>query len=134
VKVWQGALVREAIIGPGCVIGFGSEVARILLVEGVELHHNYVGDSVMDRGSSMGYGAVTANYRLDHRSIPSVVQGERIDTGRDKLGAMIGADVRIGVNASTMPGVKLGANAWLASNLPLNRDLPDGERYLKAET
>jgi bifunctional UDP-N-acetylglucosamine pyrophosphorylase/glucosamine-1-phosphate N-acetyltransferase len=133
VRVWQGALVREAIIGPNCIVGFGSEVARSLLVEGVELHHNYVGDSVMDRGSSMGYGAVTANYRLDHRSVPSVVQGERIDTGRDKLGAMIGAEVRIGVNASTMPGVKLGAGAWLASNLPLNRDLTDGERYLKAE-
>jgi UDP-N-acetylglucosamine diphosphorylase / glucose-1-phosphate thymidylyltransferase / UDP-N-acetylgalactosamine diphosphorylase / glucosamine-1-phosphate N-acetyltransferase / galactosamine-1-phosphate N-acetyltransferase len=133
VVVGQGALVRASIIGPRCVVGFGSEVARSLLVEGVELHHNYVGDSVMDRGSSMGYGAVTANYRLDHQSIPSVVAGERIDTGRDKLGAMIGADVRIGVNASTMPGVKLGAGAWLASNLPLNRDLPDGERYLKAD-
>jgi bifunctional UDP-N-acetylglucosamine pyrophosphorylase/glucosamine-1-phosphate N-acetyltransferase len=82
----------------------------------------------------MGYGAVTANYRLDHAIIPSVIGGERLDTGRDKLGAMIGADVRIGVNASTMPGVKLGANAWLGSNLPLNRDLKDGERYLKAES
>ena len=46
---------------------------------------------------------------------------------------MIGADVRIGVNASTMPGVKLGAGAWLGSNLPVNRDLADGERYLKVE-
>lgn len=133
VLVGQTALVRASIVGPRCVVGFGSEVARSLLVEGVELHHNYVGDSVMDRGSSMGYGAVTANYRLDHASIPSVVAGERIDTGRDKLGAMIGADVRIGVNASTMPGVKLGANAWLGSNLPLNRDLKDGERYLRPE-
>jgi bifunctional UDP-N-acetylglucosamine pyrophosphorylase/glucosamine-1-phosphate N-acetyltransferase len=133
VLLGQTALVRASIVGPRCVVGFGSEVARSLLVEGVELHHNYVGDSVMDRGASMGYGAVTANYRLDHASIPSVVAGERLDTGRDKLGAMIGADVRIGVNASTMPGVKLGANAWLGSNLPLNRDLKDGERYLRME-
>jgi len=130
VLVGQGALVRASIVGPGCIVGFGSEIARSMLVENVELHHNYVGDSVMDRGSSMGYGAVTANYRLDHKSIPSVVSGERLDTGRDKLGAMIGADVRIGVNASTMPGVKLGAGAWLGSNLPVNRDLADGERYM----
>src|SRR5687767_5730770 len=132
VLVGQTALVRASIVGPGCTVGFGTEIARSLLVEGVELHHNYVGDSVMDRGASMGYGAVTANYRLDHKSIPSFVAGERLDTGRDKLGAMIGADVRIGVNASTMPGVKLGAGAWLGSNLAVNRDLADGERYLKA--
>jgi NDP-sugar pyrophosphorylase family protein len=131
--VGQTALVRASIVGSGSIVGFGSEVARSLLVEGVELHHNYVGDSVVDRGASMGYGAVTANYRLDHRTVPSVVAGERIDTGRDKLGGMIGANVRIGVNASTMPGVKLGAGSMLGSSLPLNRDLSDRERYLRAD-
>ena len=131
--VGQTSLVRDSIVGPRCVVGFGSEVARSLLVEGVELHHNYTGDSVLDRGATMGYGAVTANYRLDNRTVPSVVAGERLDTGRMKLGAMLGAGARMGVNASTMPGIKVGPGAIIGSNLPVNRDLKDGERYLRAE-
>jgi len=39
----------------------------------------------------------------------------------------------MGVNASTMPGIKVGPGAIIGSNLPLNRDLKDGDRYLKAE-
>src|SRR3989304_3305566 len=70
--IGHNALVRGSIVGPRCVVGFGSEVARSYLGESVELHHNYAGDSVLDAGSSMGFGAVTANYRLDGRTGPSV--------------------------------------------------------------
>jgi bifunctional UDP-N-acetylglucosamine pyrophosphorylase/glucosamine-1-phosphate N-acetyltransferase len=125
--------VRGAIVGPRCVVGFGSEVARSVLFEGVELHHNYVGDSVFDREAAMGYGAVTANYRIDGRTCPSVVAGERIDSGRMKLGLMLGAQARIGVNSSTMPGVKIGANTMIGPNLKVTRDVPDGARVLDEE-
>jgi bifunctional UDP-N-acetylglucosamine pyrophosphorylase/glucosamine-1-phosphate N-acetyltransferase len=128
--VGHNALVRGSIVGRKSVVGFGSEVARSYLGDGVELHHNYVGDSVLDDDSSMGYGAVTANYRLDGRTVPMLVGKERIDTGRMKLGAIIGAGARLGVNASTMPGVKIGPGAILGPNLRLTRDLQAGARYL----
>lgn len=131
--VGQTALVRGSIVGPRCVVGFGSEVARSFLVEGVELHHNYAGDSVLDRDSSMGYGGTTANYRLDGRTVPSLVNGERLDSGRMKLGLMLGAGAKIGVNTSTMPGVKIGAGAIIGPNLKVTRDVPDGERVLNEE-
>ena len=128
--IGHNALVRDSIVGPRCVIGFGSEVARSVLFEGVVLHHDYVGDSVFDRGSSMGYGAVTANFRIDGRTVPSAVGGERIDSGRMKLGLMLGADARIGVNTSTMPGVKIGAGALIGPSMKVTRDVPDGVRVL----
>jgi bifunctional UDP-N-acetylglucosamine pyrophosphorylase/glucosamine-1-phosphate N-acetyltransferase len=131
--IGHNSLVRGAIVGPRCVVGFGSEVARSVLFEGVELHHNYVGDSVFDREAAMGYGAVTANYRIDGRTCPSVVAGERIDSGRMKLGLMLGAQARIGVNSSTMPGVKIGANTMIGPNLKVTRDVPDGARVLDGE-
>jgi len=128
--VGHNALVRGSILGSRCVAGFGSEVARSVLFEGVELHHNYAGDSVFDRGSAMGYGAVTANFRIDDRTVPSVVAGERLDSGRMKLGLMLGAESRIGVNTSTMPGVKIGAGAMVGPNMNVTRDVPDGARVL----
>ena len=96
----------------------------------MELHHNYVGDSVLDAGSSMGFGATTANFRLDGRSVPSVVGGQRVDSGREKLGLVLGAGAKIGVNTSTMPGVKIGPAAVCGPNLTIARDVPDGVRVM----
>jgi bifunctional UDP-N-acetylglucosamine pyrophosphorylase/glucosamine-1-phosphate N-acetyltransferase len=131
--IGHNALVRGSIVGPRSVVGFGSEVARSFLGEGVELHHNYVGDSVMDRETSMGDGATTANYRLDSRTVPSMVGGQRVDSERLKLGLVLGAGSKIGVNTSTMPGVKIGANCIVGPMLKIVRDIPDGERVLDEE-
>lgn len=131
--IGNNALVRGSILGPNCVVGFGSEVARSYLAGDVELHHNYVGDSVFDRDTSMGWGATTANYRIDHRTVPSVINGQRIDSEREKLGAILGAHVRVGVNTSLMPGVKIGAGALIGPGIRVTRDVPDGERVLDEE-
>jgi bifunctional UDP-N-acetylglucosamine pyrophosphorylase/glucosamine-1-phosphate N-acetyltransferase len=130
VIVGHNALVRGSIVGERSVIGFGSEVARSYLGEGVELHHNYVGDTVMADGSSMGFGATTANFRLDGRTVPSTVRDERIDSGRMKLGLVLGEGAKLGVNTSTMPGVKIGAGSIVGANLRITRDLPDKARIL----
>jgi bifunctional UDP-N-acetylglucosamine pyrophosphorylase/glucosamine-1-phosphate N-acetyltransferase len=129
--IGNNALVRGSIVGPNCVVGFGSEVARSYLGAGVQLHHNYVGDSVLGDRSLLGWGVTTANFRLDGRSVPSLVGGERLDTGREKLGLILGAGSKIGVNTSTMPGVKIGAGALVGPNLSVTRDVEDGARLLE---
>jgi bifunctional UDP-N-acetylglucosamine pyrophosphorylase/glucosamine-1-phosphate N-acetyltransferase len=131
--IGHNALVRGSIIGPRSVVGFGSEIARSYIGADVELHHNYVGDSVFDRGSSMGYGATTANYRIDNRTVPSMVGGQRMDSEREKLGLMLGAGTKVGVNTSTMPGVKIGAGALIGPAIRITRDVPDGERILNGD-
>jgi bifunctional UDP-N-acetylglucosamine pyrophosphorylase/glucosamine-1-phosphate N-acetyltransferase len=128
--IGHNALVRGSVLGPRSVAGFGSEVARSYLGENVQLHHNYVGDSVFDRDSAMGYGAVTANFRVDGRTVPMHVGEERLDSERMKLGLVLGAGARLGVNTSTMPGVKIGAGAIVGANLRIQRDVPDGARVL----
>jgi NDP-sugar pyrophosphorylase family protein len=133
VVIGHNALVRGSIIGGGSVVGFGSEVARSLLVGEVDLHHNYAGDSVLDRGSAMGFGGTTANYRIDGRTVRSVVNSERLDSGRMKLGLMLGAGTKVGVNTSTMPGVKIGAGCMIGPGLNVTRDVPDGEHVLDSE-
>ncbi len=122
------ALVRESIVGARCIVGFSTEVARTWLGDDVWFHTNYVGDSVIDDNVSFGSGTVTGNLRLDEGVIAARVKGERLSTGRTKLGQIIGSGTRVGINASLMPGVVIGRNAFVGPGVILNQDVPDGKR------
>jgi bifunctional UDP-N-acetylglucosamine pyrophosphorylase/glucosamine-1-phosphate N-acetyltransferase len=132
--IGNNALVRESIVGDGCVVGFGSEVARSYLGEECQLHHNYVGDSVLERDVLLGFGTITANFRLDEGNVKSNVRGERIDSGKTKLGMIAGAGVKIGVGTNIMPGVKIGTGAIVGPGMNVLADVDDGARLMpKAE-
>jgi len=94
-----------------------------------------VGDSIIGEGGNLGAGTITANYRLDASTIKMLVKDELIDTGRRKLGAVLGDNVKTGINALLMPGVKVGNNSWIGPNFMVERDLPSESRvFLKQET
>jgi bifunctional UDP-N-acetylglucosamine pyrophosphorylase/glucosamine-1-phosphate N-acetyltransferase len=75
---------------------------------------------------AFGAGAVTANFRFDEGNIGANVNGKRLDSGRDKLGCLMGSNCKVGINASLMPGVKIGPNAVVGSGVVLDKDLDDG--------
>ncbi len=105
--VGNGVLIRESLIGTNCVVGYNTEIARSYVGEGCWFHSNYIGDSVLGNNISFGAGAITANLRLDEQEIKVEVKGEKINTGRKKLGSIIGDNVRIGINVCLCPGEKL---------------------------
>ncbi|MCX6794245.1 MAG: sugar phosphate nucleotidyltransferase [Candidatus Gottesmanbacteria bacterium] len=123
--IGNNCIIRASHIGADCVVGFNCDVTRSYIGDNCWFHSNYIGDSVLEKNISMGAGAKLANLRLDDGEISSVVSGNKISTGRNKLGAMIGKGVRIGVNASIMPGVKIGAHSFIGAGVVLDRDLPD---------
>lgn len=116
------ALVRESHIGPNCLIGSSSEVARSYLGKGAMLHRNYVGDSVFAPHVLMGAGSVTANFRFDKETVSSYIKGKRINTQANKLGAVVGADTKIGVNSTLYPGVKIAAGSMIFPGEIVKRD------------
>ncbi len=126
-------IIRDSSIGRGCVTGFNTDITRSYIGDGCWFHTNYIGDSVLEENISMGSGAVLANLRLDENEIHSIVKGNRRKTTRTKLGAVVGKDVRIGVNASIMPGVKIGHDCFVGSGVVLDRDLPDGSFCMAKE-
>jgi bifunctional UDP-N-acetylglucosamine pyrophosphorylase/glucosamine-1-phosphate N-acetyltransferase len=75
---------------------------------------------------SFGSGTVTANLRHDEANVRVSVDGQRLDTGRTKVGALVGSHVRVGVNASLMPGVCIGSGAAVGPGVVLSRDVSDG--------
>ena len=52
------------------------------------------------------------------------VKNQVVNTGRRKLGAVLGDNVKTGIKSLFMPGVKVGANTWVGANFMVERDLP----------
>ena len=125
--VASGSLVRNSNIGNDCVIGFASEIARSFLGDEVWTHTNYIGDSVIGNNVSFGSGTVTGNLRFDEADIAVGVNGEKISSQRNKFGLITGDNVRGGINASFMPGVKIGNNVCVGAGIVIEKDIEDNK-------
>jgi len=122
--IGNNALVRDySHIGSNSVIGYSTEVKHSYIGDNCWFHSNYIGDSIVDDNCSLGAGTVLANFRLDEGSIQIKVGGSLVDTGYDKLGAIVGRGCRIGVNASLMPGVRVGPDSFVGPQVCLRQDL-----------
>jgi bifunctional UDP-N-acetylglucosamine pyrophosphorylase/glucosamine-1-phosphate N-acetyltransferase len=112
-RLGPNAYVRGAtLLGPDATVGHGVEVKNSVLMEGATVGHlSYVGDSLLGRDANLGAGTMVANLRHDERDVTVTVKGERTSTGRRKFGAVVGDDVRTGVNTSLNPGVTLSEGA-----------------------
>lgn len=128
---------EESDVGPNCYIrpytsigrnvriGNACEIKNSIIMDKVHIGHlSYVGDSILGENCNLGAGTITANYRLDAGTIKMLVKDKVVDSGRKKLGAVLGDNVKTGINALLMPGVKVGINSWIGPNLVVKRDLP----------
>jgi len=101
-------------IGDKCKVGNGSEVKNSIFMEGSRVPHiNYVGDSILGERVNLGAGTKIANLRLDERPITVTLKGKTVDTGLRKLGAIIGDDVKVGINASIDAGTIIGEETFI---------------------
>ena len=130
VSVGQGSIIRSGAyiqgpvligqdcdIGPNCYIrpttcigdrvrvGNAVEVKNSAIMSGSKIGHlSYVGDSIIGEGCNFGAGTICSNLRHDRKNIKSYVKGEKVDSGRRKLGAVMGDNVMTGINTSIYPG------------------------------
>jgi bifunctional UDP-N-acetylglucosamine pyrophosphorylase/glucosamine-1-phosphate N-acetyltransferase len=128
---------EECDIGPNCYIrpgtslgrkvrvGNACEIKNSIIMANTHIGHlSYIGDSILGEHCNLGAGTVTANYRLDADSIKMMVRDKVVNTGRRKLGAVFGDNVKTGIKSLFMPGVKVGANSWVGPGFMVERDLP----------
>jgi bifunctional UDP-N-acetylglucosamine pyrophosphorylase/glucosamine-1-phosphate N-acetyltransferase len=112
-------------IGKNVRIGNACEVKNSMIMDWTHAGHlSYVGDSILCEHCNLAAGTITANLRLDDGPVKMVVKGKVVDTGRRKLGVILGDKVKTGINALLMPGVKVGTNSWVGANFTVNRDVP----------
>jgi bifunctional UDP-N-acetylglucosamine pyrophosphorylase/glucosamine-1-phosphate N-acetyltransferase len=113
-------------IGNGCHIGAFVEIKNSIIMGNTKIPHlNYIGDSVIGENCNFGAGSKIANLRFDNHNVK--IGG--IDTGRRKLGAIIGDNVEVGVNAAINVGTLIGNGCQVGPNTTVSGVLAPSMRW-----
>jgi len=112
-EVRHGAFIRgSAIIGKKAVVGNSTELKNVVLFDSVQVpHYNYVGDSILGYKAHMGAGSITSNVKSDKKPVVIREGDEKIETGRKKVGAVLGDRVEIGCGSVLNPGTVVGRDS-----------------------
>lgn len=130
-KIRPGAFIRgNVVVGAGAVVGNSTELKNCVLFDGVEVpHFNYVGDSILGYKAHLGAGAVTSNIKSDRKNVTVRVGDAVIETGRRKLGAMLGDFAEVGCNSVLNPGTVIGRYATVYPLSSVRGTVPEGHIY-----
>ncbi|MEW6328723.1 MAG: bifunctional sugar-1-phosphate nucleotidylyltransferase/acetyltransferase [Candidatus Micrarchaeota archaeon] len=127
---------KESVIGPHayirpftsmgarCSISDSTTVKNSIIMDGVNAKHlTYIGDSVIGEGCNFGAGTQIANFRFDEGPIRSEVAGAVVDSGKRKLGAVIGDRTKTGVLSCIMPGKTIGEDCWIGAGVVVDQNI-----------
>jgi len=112
-------------IGDNCHVGAAVEIKNSIIMSGTKVPHlNYVGDSILGEGCNLGAGTKIANLKLDKKNI----RINEMDTGRRKLGVIMGDKVETGINASINVGTLIGNNTFIGPGALAHGTIAPGSR------
>jgi len=132
--VWVG---ENTVVGPHaflragacieneCHVGSSEIKNSIVMSKSNVPHFNYVGDSIICEDVNLGAGAIIANLRFDSKIVYSEIQGKNVSSGRRKLGCVIGAGTKVGINASFTCGKLIGSNCKIYPRVFIKNNVPD---------
>lgn len=118
-EIRQGAYIRgDCIVGDRCVVGHTTEMKGSILLDGAKAgHFAYIGDSILGGEVNLGAGTKLANLKMIPGSITVAAEKKRYDTGRRKLGAILGDHTETGCNSVTSPGTLMGPSSIVYSGV-----------------
>ena len=133
-EVRQCAFIRgSAIVGKNAVVGNSTELKNVVLFDNVQVpHYNYVGDSILGYKSHMGAGSITSNVKSDKTHVVVTDGAERLDTGRKKVGAMLGDFVEVGCNSVLNPGAVIGRHTRIYPLSSVRGTVPENGIYKRS--
>jgi len=131
IAIGDGAIVgpncfirKYSVIGKHCHVGNAVEIKNsIIMDESAVAHLSYVGDSIVGRNVNVGGGTIFANLRFDEKTVGMNLDGQVVDSGRKKLGGIVGDNVKFGVNCVIMPGKKVWPNLLIPPTLVIDEDI-----------
>ena len=131
-KIGPNCYIRpHTTIGNNCHVGNACEIKNSIIMDNTNVpHHNYVGNSVIGRDCNLGSGTKIANLRLDKKNITVTLNGNRINTGRRKLGIIMGDNVQTGINSMINTGTFIGNNVFVGPGAMVTGEIqPDAKVF-----
>lgn len=119
-------------IGDGCHVGASVEIKNSILMENTNVPHlSYVGDSVLGSDVNFGAGTSVANLKVTPTNVRVTLEdGTKLDTGRRKLGAIVGDGTKIGINCSLNVGTVVGNDCLITLGRVVSGWVKAGARIL----
>jgi NDP-sugar pyrophosphorylase family protein len=119
--IGHGAFLRyNTIIGKNGGVGNSCETKNVVLMENATApHFAYLGDSIIGQNVNLGAGVKLSNFPVKFMGadpLPTIIldiDGELVDTGLSKFGAILGDDVKLGCNSVCNPGTVVGKGTWV---------------------
>lgn len=127
------AFIRgNAIVGEGAVVGNSTELKNVILFNKVQVpHYNYVGDSILGYKTHMGAGAITSNVKSDKTLVTVKENGNIVETGLKKFGAILGDEVEVGCGSVLNPGTVVGSHTNIYPLSMVRGYIPQNSIYKK---
>jgi bifunctional UDP-N-acetylglucosamine pyrophosphorylase/glucosamine-1-phosphate N-acetyltransferase len=128
--IGPNAFIRPySVIADGCHIGISEIKNSVIFSNSNVPHFNYIGDSIICENVNLGAGTKVANLRFDDGDVEVTIKGEKISSGRRKMGTIIGPNVKTGINVSIMCGKKINENSLVGAHTLVNEDVPPNILY-----
>ena len=124
----------NVLIGRKCVVGNSTELKNCILFDHVQVpHYNYVGDAVLGKGAHLGAGSVISNLKSDKKNILISLNGETLETGLRKFGALVGDGTEVGCGCVLNPGTIIGRECRIYPLSSVRGIVPEKHIYKQAD-
>jgi UDP-N-acetylglucosamine diphosphorylase/glucosamine-1-phosphate N-acetyltransferase len=111
-------------IGRRSAIGAFCEIKNSIIMGHTKIPHlAYVGDSIIGENCNLAAGTIVANLKLNDSGVRMRIKDSLVDTGLRKLGIVTGDNVKTGINASFMPGIRIASGAVVPACSVISKDV-----------
>jgi bifunctional UDP-N-acetylglucosamine pyrophosphorylase/glucosamine-1-phosphate N-acetyltransferase len=118
-------------IGNRCHVGNACEVKNTIIMNNSGTpHQNYIGDSIIGENCNFGAGSKVANLRFDKKPISVVLNGNKLDSKRKKLGVIIGDNVQVGINSTINVGTIIGDKCFIGPGAVVKGEIKSNSRIM----
>jgi len=133
--IGNNCMIRgPVVIGDGVKIGFTVEVKNAIIEDDVMVGPLcFIADSMIRKGAYLGALVRTSNHRLDRETVKVLVDGELVDTGREKLGAYLGENSSLGVSVIILPGRMIAPGTIIGPRIIVEKNFEPGTYTLKQD-
>ena len=101
-------------VATGYRVKLGGEIGTSIIADySNKQHHGYLGHSFVGSWVNLGAGTSNSNLKNTYGTVRVEVAGQKIDTGMDMLGCVIGDFTKAAINTSIFTGKRIGCCSML---------------------